>query len=425
MNRAFISLYFFIVLSVVVLGWGLNIFWENIEPETTATREVDDIFLLVDNSLAQQNPENIALWLEQLNARLHHRISLFHPEDFADTRFASEISEGKTLHAIDHNQQAIWYRLDSRGQQIIAITEPAAQSANSLWYTGLLVVFYLGIAAAVFFWVWPLTRDLTKLEHYTRHIGSEGKEEPPVISARSAIFPLANAFNRMARRIRELLGSHKEMTYAVSHELRTPLARMKFSLAMLEADKPGDRQQLDKLQQDIHEMEGLISSLLLYAGFEQSNNSLRQEKGDMRSLIDQMLQRIERGPNNSVDICIDDRSGAKAFVCEWKLMEIVLQNLLQNALRFAEEKIIITLQISDDNQYSVSIEDDGPGIPVQDRERVFESFVRLYADAKKQKGGFGLGLSIVRRIMQWHDGAAEFIQPSRLGGGCIKISWPS
>jgi two-component system OmpR family sensor kinase len=424
MNRAFFSLYGFIVLSVILIGWSLNEFWETLQPDADTTAEIRDIFTLVDAGLSEKSAADSRVYLQKINQQLQHNVRMFSPDELANTAIAEVIFSGEIVHAINENNAAVWYKKSDSQPHIMVITAPLQNPGYSFLYLGLLIVFYLSIALVVFLWLWPLTRDLARLESQTRKIGGEGKEQALGISARSTIYPLANAFNKMSGRIRELINSHKEMTYAVSHELRTPLARMKFSLAMLEANDNTNQPQLENLQQDIHEMEGLISSLLLYAGFEQTNGKLTLREGDMKSLIDQMLVRIERGPAKAIDIFVDDQSDGKPFVCEWKLMEIALQNLLQNALRFANRKITVTLKVSDNQQYSLTVEDDGPGIPPEERERVFESFVRLYADARNQKGGFGLGLAIVKRIIQWHQGKVS-ISESAAGGASISMSWQS
>ncbi len=82
------------------------------------------------------------------------------------------------------------------------------------------------------------------------------------------------------------------------------------------------------------------------------------------------------------------------------------------------------------SEYMIAVEDDGAGIPADKRERVFESFVRLYHEEQSEQttgsatGGFGLGLAIVKRIMQWHGGSAQFVEPEVLGGARALIRWP-
>jgi signal transduction histidine kinase len=222
---------------------------------------------------------------------------------------------------------------------------PVSDESESPFYRLLLIVFYLAIALVIYLWVWPLSRDSKKLESQTRTLGKDGVPETLKISPTSTLYPLAQAFNHMAQRLRELIASHREMTNAVSHELRTPLARMKFALAMIEEEKLNDkdRRQLRSVEQDIAEMESLISALLAYAGFEQKTQQLKQTSGHMRDLLDELQLRFARHNQRHLQLDICDLSNNEKFVCEWKLIETVLQNFINNAARYAKSRIRIEL----------------------------------------------------------------------------------
>lgn len=424
MNRAFLSLYFFIVMSVVLIGWGLDKFWESLAPQNDLSAEVVDMITLLDHQLKDLPREQQAAWLAQTQLNLHHQLELIALDDLASTSVSAKILAGEIVPVGASDAGMRWYKRLGTSQTLLVLTAPVSPIHNSTTYSGMLVLFYLGIALVIFLWVWPLSRDLRKLEKQTRHVGKDGVTEPLAIAHRSTVYPLANAFNKMSRRIRELINSHREMTYAVSHELRTPLARMKFALAMTEA--PTDLDQLTiplkSIRQDIHEMEELISSLLLYAGFEQSSGTLDQRNGHMKDLLDAILARRNRDRPSDLRIEILDQSNGAVFSCEWKLMETVIQNLLQNAARFARSRIRVQLAVTE-TEFQLAIEDDGPGIPAADRERVFDSFVRLYNEDSTQIGGFGLGLAIVRRVLHWHRGTVVF-EESEWGGAKVRLSWP-
>lgn len=424
MNRAFLSLYFFIVISVVLIGWGLDKFWEGLDPPAESTAEVRDLITLLDMQLRDLPSAQQRVLLDELRPHLQHRLHIIHIDDLASTSMAASILAGEIVPVATGDAQQGWYKRLGHSQHILIVMAPAPDTSYSAIYSGLLVVFYLGIAVVIFLWIWPLSRDLNKLEKQTRHIGRDGALEPIIISPRSTVYPLAAAFNNMAQRIRELISSHKEMTYAVSHELRTPLARMKFALAMNEDASKHDKEQqaLIGIRQDIVEMESLISSLLLYAGFEQSTGQLDRRAGHMKELVEEIINRLVRDRPTELTLEIIDRTPDAIFICEWKLMETAIQNLLQNAMRFAHRHVCIEL-VATTHECSVAIADDGPGIPVADRERVFDSFIRLYNEDATQTGGFGLGLAIVRRIIGWHGGEV-LITDSEWQGAKVIMKWP-
>lgn len=437
MNRAFITLYFFIVASVVLIGWGLNQFWESVAPEQEPTAETQALFQLIEQNLLAQQPHPIASYsqsAQQLSQQLHLSLELLPLDDLAQSAAMQELRAGKIL-AARSNGDIIWYKRLAQTDQVVMLSIPLSDDSESPFYRLLLIVFYLAIALAIYLWVWPLSRDSKKLESQTRTLGKDGVPETLKISPTSTLYPLAQAFNHMAQRLRELIASHREMTNAVSHELRTPLARMKFALAMIEEEKltDKDRRQLRSVEQDIAEMESLISALLAYAGFEQKTQQLKQTSGFMRDLVDELQVRFARQGSllhqRNLQLDVLDTTHNAEFICEWKLIETVLQNFIGNAARYAKTRIRIEL-MQTASEYMIAVEDDGAGIPADKRERVFESFVRLYHEEQSEQttgsatGGFGLGLAIVKRIMQWHGGSAQFVEPEVLGGARALIRWP-
>lgn len=431
MNRAFISLYFFIVASVILIGWGLNQFWESLAPEQDVSAEVHALFNLVERDLVAHQSQDNHQQIRQLSDDLQLTLEILPMDDVAQSDAMKELHAGKIL-AATSDDNIIWYKRFSNTNQVLMLIVPQTDDRESLLYDVLLIIFYLGIALVIYLWVWPLSRDSKKLELQTRDLGKDGVPQTLKISPTSTLYPLALAFNQMAQRLRELIASHREMTNAVSHELRTPLARMKFALAMIDEETLGekDRRQLRSLELDIAEMESLISSLLMYAGFEQKTQRLKQSPGYMSDLLEEIRSRFIRHNERNLQFTVSDAHNAVVY-CEWKLMETVLQNLINNAARYAQTCIRVEIQQTA-FEYVIAVEDDGPGIAPQKRERVFESFVRLYHEEEPASeksdgsatGGFGLGLAIVKRIMQWHGGYAEFVEPQQLGGARAQVRWP-
>lgn len=431
MNRAFLSLYFFIVTSVVLIGWGLNQFWENIAPEQKPTAEIVALLQLIEqNLLTSQAENNYQQQAQHISKILAVNLELLSLDDVAQSAALDELYAGKIL-ASHNKHDIIWYKRLGVTNQVIMLSLPVSDDSASPVYRLLLIIFYLAIAVAIYVWVWPLSRDSKKLEMQTRSLGQDGVPHTLKISPTSTLYPLAQAFNHMAQRLRELITSHREMTNAVSHELRTPLARMKFALALIDEQQLSEknRRQLRSVEQDVAEMEALISALLMYAGFEQKTQQLNQTPGHMCDLLADIQQRFYRHNERNLRLDIIDYSAGALFSCEWKLMETVLQNLINNAAGYAAHSIRIEL-LQTATHYCIAVEDDGPGIPDDKRERVFESFVRLYSETAQDPalhpvntGGFGVGLAIVKRIMQWHNGTAVFVEPEQLGGARVEIRW--
>lgn len=427
MNRAFISLYLIIVLSIILLGVALNKFWDVMNPAVELDPAVEDLIKIVETNLAQNSAVKAEQEIQNLSAKLHYQIRVIELSDFAQTEILEKIRNGKIVSANGNNGVQYYKRLNNT-DQVLVLDYRAENYQTKPIYVVFIILFYSAIALIIFLWVWPLSRDLARLAQQTHDIGKANIPHNIQISSRSVLFPFAVAFNAMAKRLNELIKSQKEMTYAVSHELRTPLARMKFALAMVEdvsLTKPALKQ-IASLKQDIADMESLINSLLAYAAFEQQSQTLSQRAGHIHDLLEAIIARLTSHKDSNIQISIDDKSHGEVFFCEWGLMQTALQNLLDNALSFARDKIIITLS-TDNCNYRIDIDDDGPGVPFDQTERIFESFVRLYDESPENKStarsGFGLGLALVRRIILWHNGKVECMRANS-GGARFSLQWP-
>jgi len=423
MNRAFASLYLLIVCSIVGIGWGIDKLWEIYRSEPEVQGYVSSIFRVLEHELSSLPEEEYAKRVAEFAQTAQMKMELLRTVEFADSGLGQQILLGDVVTVAESQDVLVSYKRILNTDYILSIQQTSAGENENYVYHLLLVVFYFSIALVVYFWVWPLSRDLRLLESQTRRLGKDGIPSPVDIGHHSAVFGLARSFNRMSERIRELINTHKEMTYAVSHELRTPLARMKFALEMAAdiEDRKVQGRKLASIREDVGEMESLINELLTYAGFEQGVTKLNLKPGDLGALVRDVVKNCH---NEVVDLkhSLVDRIGDREVFCEWYLIERALHNIVSNGQRYASTKIRVILDM-DEKDYIVIIEDDGPGIPKEDRSRIFNSFVRLRMNTNFDKSGFGLGLSIVNRIMEWHNGSAA-VRESEWGGARFELRWP-
>jgi len=240
----------------------------------------------------------------------------------------------------------------------------------------------------------------------------------------SVLYRLAGTFNDMADRIQGLISSHKELTNAVSHELRTPIARLRFGMEMLETSTQAeDRSRyIASMDDDIDELDHLVAELLTYARFDRVKPVLEFQRLEINPWLDEVIRQAKIGTDDLVfDFEIPDHE-LKYVRFEPVLMARALGNLLQNAKRYARSQIMITFS-RDNGCYQLKVDDDGAGIPEDERERIFDAFRRLDASRDRGTGGYGLGLSIVQRITYWHGGDVN-VADSPSGGASLIIRWP-
>jgi two-component system sensor histidine kinase RstB len=293
----------------------------------------------------------------------------------------------------------------------------------------LLVVIGLSIilaGIAVYWLVHRFELNLQHLERATTRIASGHLHSRVKVNSSDAFGRLGKAFNRMAEQIHHLMGVQKEMIRAVSHELRTPVARMRFGVQMMEdsTEDPYLKKQVQDMDQDLQELDELVDEILTYARLEEGGPILEFKSANLLDLIDQVVLETRRR-TDKVDIQWHSQTMLDEHVfsdIEYRYMHRAIQNLVGNACRYAKKKVC--LEFSFDNDICrIDVEDDGEGIPEKDWDRVFSPFTRLDDSRTRASGGYGLGLSIVRRIIYWHGGTA-LVGESRWGGAKMSLLWP-
>lgn len=334
--------------------------------------------------------------------------------------------------AIDHDGDIMYHRLGNSSQ--VLVVGPLAANRNPelaerlplelrlRLLTWSLIGVIFGIA--LWFWVRPIWRDLESLRQTARDLGDGNFDarSPPAIS--QLIAPLSDTMNSMAERVQQLLATHRELSCGISHELRTPIARMRFALEMLtETDETTERERLwGMMEADLDELDHLIDTSLTYARFEreapqphfssvQFDEWLADEVDSVRLLGRQLQITVdtEKLPEKlNVDL---DR----------KAMPYALRNLLRNAFKYASRQIVVSAEV-DGERILIHVDDDGIGIPPEERDHVFSAFTRLDRSRDRATGGYGLGLAIARRVLELHGGTAT-AEAAPLGGARFTLAW--
>lgn len=277
-----------------------------------------------------------------------------------------------------------------------------------------------GIALAVWFWVRPLWRNMVDLEHATESFGRGTLSVRAPVSKTSALTLLVHRFNAMAERIERLIDSHRELTRAVAHELRTPIARLRFGMEMSQTAAVDERARyLSGMERDIIELDALIAELLDYARFDRDTPVLDLRPHAFATWLRRTVNDA-RLPAPAATFRCDAQTTAHV-VFDDRLMTRALGNILRNAARYARAEVYVAAEIVA-GAYIIHVDDDGPGVPVSERERIFEPFVRLDG-SRGRDGGYGLGLAIAWRIVRWHDGNIE-VGDSPRGGARFSLRWP-
>ncbi|MDX1803328.1 MAG: ATP-binding protein [Alcanivorax sp.] len=281
----------------------------------------------------------------------------------------------------------------------------------------------MAVALAVYLQVRPLQHRLRRLDRAVSQLGSGDLSAYANIEGNDAIGQVAATFNGMTAHIRRLIESQREMTRAVSHELRTPVARLRFGLEMLADIESAEqrREKLNALDHDIEQLDQLIDEILTYARLEQGTPNIEFQPVAVVELCDQLQQELEPICGD-IAIVVEAEDTQLQVEGEERYLHRILQNLVTNALRYARSTVVMRVS-EQPGGVVIDVDDDGPGIPEHERERVFKPFARLDKSRHRASGGYGLGLSIVKRIVDWHGGQIQ-VDASPMGGARFQVILP-
>jgi two-component system OmpR family sensor kinase len=426
----FLRLYLLIVLTLAAVSWGQERLWQmygrqssaeivNENPSQTALLEV------VEKQLRTLPREQRERYVSDLADQTGIDLELLDPKDIAGDEPLERLAGGG-LELMSEADGRTWMLkgLVDDGR-VLAFRYEVRDTQRSFLEWLLAILFYAAIALVLMSWLWPLQRDLRRLEQATANFGNRNWAFNADIKPSSQVYPLAQAFQRMAARIDSLIGSHKDMSNAVSHEIKTPLARMRFEIeaARTAADMKGLTHHLNNINTDINDLNRFVTAALDYAILERAEVALNIGEHDFTLILPALTESVRRSAPNSLNIQCEVQSAATRVSCDAHLIETVLRNLLYNAIRYARTTVRLSFVIQPNDVYVLCVDDDGPGIPEADRARIFGSFVQL-DQPSGTKVGFGLGLAIVKQVMDWHGGAVAVGQSS-LGGAGFRVEWPA
>ena len=251
------------------------------------------------------------------------------------------------------------------------------------------------------------TRPITNLARAAERFGKGEDTEEFKPSGALEIRQAGHEFDKMRKRILRHLNQRTEMLSGISHDLRTPLTRMKLQIAFI-----NDKDLAKKLTEDINEMEKMLNE---YLQFTSSSYIEKDEIFNLSELIEEIIKKYDN-KNISQDLA------PRVYVNGRKnLINRCLNNMIDNALKYAT-KVVVKLDKKNTN-LSIIIDDDGPGIPVEEYENVFKPFYKIDKGRADSKSSVGLGLSIASDIIRSHGGNIK-LEKSKMNGLRVMIFLP-
>jgi signal transduction histidine kinase len=268
----------------------------------------------------------------------------------------------------------------------------------------------------------PLVRRVQALRHAIVELGN-GNWSVQVAPRQSGVLgELAESITRTASRLQRQFEEREALLQVASHEIGTPLSRMRFQLAMLEEAlvSERDRGRVRALGVDLDELDTLSTDLVAWMESD-AGGRISREVVALAPLLQLLCELEHSSAGACVRLEVRVPFDGTAYV-DQRQFQRAIDNLLRNAFRYAQALVVVEAWQREDTVV-VEVRDDGPGIPPEYRTTVLEPFVRVDSTSTRAHRGLGLGLAIVRRIVDAHGGSIAVTSADE-GGTCVRTVWP-
>jgi len=292
------------------------------------------------------------------------------------------------------------------------------------WLIPFLVVLMVSLLCAIL--AWHLTSPIRRLQQATKQL-TEGEFDLPELrlnlNRRDELGELSVGFIDMADSLQRLLQSHRQLLSDVSHELRSPLTRLQIALGIARKKDSDNalRAEHDRIERAANQVADLITQILDLAKLQQEGD-LTTQKLDLVKLFKLWVQDAELELDNK-HISIVWQLKDESVFCHIDaiLMQRAFDNVLRNAIRFSPEGGVLTIGLENENgQLEFTISDQGPGVAEDKLEEIFAPFTQADQSRGHASGGYGIGLAMVKSILNMHHGE---VKANNVEGAGLSVQW--
>lgn len=415
------SLFFAGILCSIFIGRRIDERVSNNVEETYSVPVALMAHIIAENRTSESD---IQKSLERSAAQFGTGVALIRRSDAKiDDRELERLDRGEVIRTGRLGQLHIFARIEGTDKLIRLGPLNVAPALRGGLGIGILLVVVMALSIGVHWFLRPIRRRLADLGQTASALGRGELSARAKVESHDAIGTLALAFNRMAAEIERLIDAQEELLRMTSHELRTPIQRLHFALESVRdaEDETGREHGLRLIERDLDELDRLIEELLTYVRLG-DHRLPAQSSVDVHPLMGKLFEVLSELKG---DRALTTRMPAEKPLwvdVEARLLRRAVSNLVVNALRHAHSRVEINVT-REERTIRIDVDDDGPGIAVADRERIFEPFQRLDDERTQNSRGFGLGLAIVRRIAEVHGGSVVVLE-SDWGGARMRLLFP-
>lgn len=292
------------------------------------------------------------------------------------------------------------------------------------WLIPLLVVLMVSLLCAAL--AWHLTNPIRRLQKATKQLSAGDFDLPELrshLNRRDELGDLSVEFIDMADSLQRLLHSHRQLLRDVSHELRSPLTRLQIALGIARKKDSDDvlRAEHDRIERAAGQVADLITQILDLAKLQQTGD-LTTQRLDLVELFKLWVQDAELELENK-QLSVNWNLTSSEIYCyiDAVLMQRAFDNVLRNAIRFSPEGGVLTISLEHKNgQVEFSLTDQGPGVEEGELDKIFAPFTQADSSRDHASGGYGIGLAMVKSILNMHHGV---VMATNVEAGGLSVKW--
>jgi two-component system, OmpR family, sensor kinase len=302
--------------------------------------------------------------------------------------------------------------------QIAQDLDARSQRARSLAWKAILPIVLLAPVLMLAVW-WLIESSLAPVQRMRKQVASRKANDLSPLATQGLpeeVLPLVSEFNLLFERLRSARNAQQQFIADAAHELRSPLAALKLQAQALRKpqDDAGRQQAVERLNEGMERAIELSGQLLALAR-EEAGESMNVERVDLEQLAREVVADVlPQAQARGIDVGLEPGSQV-AVQGQRQALHTMLRNLLDNAIKYGKPggAVDIRIESASDGAACLTVEDSGPGIPDDERERVFDRFYRVPGT---DEPGSGLGLAIVKTVADRHHATVELGHSDKLGG---------
>jgi signal transduction histidine kinase len=430
MKRLYISMVVAVLGALFIINWGLDklVAKQGNEHENTELVIYQKLVDGFEQQLSNVDPNKLLEKTQQLAQYYQVDVSLESSDNIAlPQSLLAQISQSGGLLLASSDDAYLLRKITLHPEVLIRLQLPLLDPENAPENLLFTLILYLGICGIILLWLLPLTRRLYLLTFSAAKIGEGDLSVRVPYNRFSYINTLESSFNNMAARIEKLVADNKILARSISHDIRTPMSCLRFGVeAALDCDDLVKKNNyLTRMETELTRMEDMTTAFLDYAGMERQSFHLKREMIDINNLIEVVTNDCQSlADQHNIKLSCEPLAVEKLYSLDFHWCYRATLNLVSNAIQHAESKVILSV-ITNNQEFSIAVEDDGKGIPKDKRDVIFSPFIKLDSSRSREEGHFGLGLAISAKVMDWHQGKIRAGTGIHLCGARFSLLFPN